>query len=61
MERAIETRSWAFRIICTILAMILVDAYGMHREEHRQEGGSDEPFHFVTFWLKFHQNSARTS
>jgi hypothetical protein len=41
MERAIETRNWAFRIVCSVLGMILVDAYRMyHAEMHREQDGA---------------------
>lgn len=38
MERAIETRKWAFRLVCTLLGIIMVDAYKMYQSELRSYG-----------------------
>lgn len=47
MERNISTRSWAFRIVSTVLGMIMVDAYMMYLSEQAlrqevKEGGEQE-------------------
>jgi len=35
MEKYIQTKSWVFRLICTTLGMILVDAYLIHKYFYR--------------------------
>lgn len=45
LERAIPTRSWAFRIIATVLGIIMVDAYMMYKLEH----DGDEVLQFRQF------------
>ncbi|AYV87237.1 MAG: bifunctional aspartate aminotransferase [Sylvanvirus sp.] len=47
MERKIPTRNWAFRLVSTLLGMIMVDAYMIFlNEKHlRDEGDEELTFH----------------
>ena len=49
MERVIHTQNWAFRLICTVLGMIMVDAYMIYKYENEENIGLGSILSFIDF------------
>lgn len=49
MERAVPTQSWSFRIICTLLGMIIVDAFKMYQLEQEDRDDVDPALRTMDF------------